>query len=227
MSGHQTEQLGAYALGVLDDDEWAAVHAHVEDCPQCRREVGDLRALEERLGEIPPEAFLEGPPPDGDVLLHRTLRQVREERRGESRRRGALWTLAAVAAALIAVAAGLFLGRSTASTEQLAGPPAAVNPQTLTAADAATGTSVNVTVTPAAGWVRLRATVAGIPAGSQCRLYVVARDGSREFAGSWLVSDDVAADGTTVDGSALVAPADVSAVQVETYAGQVLATATI
>ena len=67
------------------------------------------------------------------------------------------------------------------------------------------------------------ATVAGVPAGSQCRLFVVANDGSREFAGSWLVGEAT----TTVDGSALVAPADVAAVQLETYAGQVLATATI
>ena len=102
MTGHETEQLGAYALGVLDDDEWAAVHSHVEDCPACRREVGDLREMEERLGEIPPEAFLEGPPPGGDLLLQKTLHQVRDERRGQNRRRRALWTLAASAVAVVA-----------------------------------------------------------------------------------------------------------------------------
>ncbi|MBL7260477.1 zf-HC2 domain-containing protein [Paractinoplanes lichenicola] len=229
MNGHQTEQLGAYALGVLDDDEWAAVHAHVEDCPQCRREVGDLREMEERLGEIPPEAFLEGPPPDGELLLHKTLRQVRDEGRGHDRRRGALWTLAGVAAAVIALAGGLYAGRTTApeTDAQTVAAASAAAPRVLTALDKTTGTAVNVTMTPAAGWVRLSATVAGVPAGSQCRLFVVASDGRREFAGSWLVSEAGASEGTTVDGSALVAPADVAAVQVETYAGQVLATATI
>ncbi|MCM4080723.1 anti-sigma factor [Paractinoplanes hotanensis] len=224
MSGHETGQLGAYALGVLDDDEWAAVHAHVEDCPQCRGEVGDLRAIEERLGEIPPEAFLEGPPPGSDLLLARTLSQVRQEGRGQDRRRRALWALGAVAAALVAVAGGLFIGRAGAgSPDSVEPPPVVAAPRTITATDQVTGTSLNVTITPAVGWVRLRATVAGVPAGSQCRLFVVARDGSREFAGSWLVG----ASGTTVDGSALVAPAEVTAVQVETYAGQVLATAPI
>ncbi|MCY1144581.1 zf-HC2 domain-containing protein [Actinoplanes sp. Pm04-4] len=225
MSGHQTEQLGAYALGVLDDDEWAAVHAHVEDCPRCRDEVGDLRRIEERLGEIPPEAFLEGPPPDADLLLQKTLSQVRDEGRSHDRRRRAVWTLAAAAAVLVAVAGGLFIGRSGSGSPGSVQPPAAVvaAPRTISAIDRGTGTSMQVTITPAAGWVRLKATVDGVPAGSQCRLFVVARDGSREFAGSWLVG----ASGTTVDGSALVAPAEVTAVQVETYAGQVLATAPI
>ncbi|MCO8272778.1 zf-HC2 domain-containing protein [Actinoplanes sp. TRM 88003] len=224
MSGHQSEQLGAYALGVLDDDEWAAVHAHVEDCPQCRGEVGDLRAIEERLGEIPPEAFLDGPPPGSDLLLQRTLSQVRDESRGHERQRRTLWTLGAVAAAVVAVIGGLAIGRSgVAAPDAVTPPPVAAAPRTVTATDEATGTSMNVTITPAAGWVRLRAIVDGVPAGSQCRLFVVARDGSREFAGSWLVG----ASGTTVDGSALVAPAEVTAVQVETYAGQVLATAPI
>jgi RNA polymerase sigma-70 factor (ECF subfamily) len=76
---------------------------------------------------------------------------------------------------------------------------------------------MSVVVQPAAGWVRVRAAIDGVPAGEQCRLYVVARDGSREQAGSW-----VSAGATVLDGAALIAPADVDSVQVETYAGLVL-----
>jgi hypothetical protein len=61
--------------------------------------------------------------------------------------------------------------------------------------------------------------VTGVPAGEQCRLFVVAADGSREPAGSWLSSPSGS---TTLDGSALMAPADVAGVQAETYAGQIL-----
>jgi len=78
---------------------------------------------------------------------------------------------------------------------------------------------MRATVRPAAGWVRVSATVTGVPAGEQCRLFVVARDGSREPAGSWLASSSGS---TTLDGAALMAPADVAAVQAETYAGQIL-----
>ena len=40
------------------------------------------------LGEVPPEAFLEGPP-DGDLVLQRTLRQIRAETAAERRRTAA------------------------------------------------------------------------------------------------------------------------------------------
>ncbi|GIF18206.1 hypothetical protein BJ973_008831 [Actinoplanes tereljensis] len=74
---------------------------------------------------------------------------------------------------------------------------------------------------PAAGWGRLHATVTGVPAGEECRLVVIAPDGHREQGASWLAS---ASGSTTVDGSALMAPATVTAVQAETYEGRVLIT---
>jgi hypothetical protein len=77
---------------------------------------------------------------------------------------------------------------------------------------------MTVAVTPAAGWVRVHATLTGVPAGSQCRIYAVSADGARQQAASWLAGSGP----MTVDGSALMAPADVTAVQAETYAGQIL-----
>ena len=232
MSGHETEQLGAYALGVLDDDAWAAVHSHVESCPRCRREADDLRGIEAMLGEVPPEAFLEGPPAGGELLLQRTLREVRDERRGHDRRRRTIMVAAAVPVVAGAIAGGTLLGRTTAPDRPLAAlptaaAPSAPAPRLAAATNVATGASLAVEVRPAAGWVRVRATVGGVAPGEECRLYVLSRAGGRQLAGSWLVSEAGAATGTTVEGSAIVAPDDVSAVQVETYAGNVLVTATI
>ena len=84
MSEHETALLGAYVLGVLDLDEQSSVRAHLDGCAHCRREVEDLREMEQALGELPPEAFLEGPPPGGDLLLRRTLDEVRGERRRQT-----------------------------------------------------------------------------------------------------------------------------------------------
>lgn len=166
MSAHATDQLGAYALGVLDDDEWAAVHAHVEGCETCRREVGELRATEELLGEVPPEAFLDGPPQGGDLLLQRTLQQVREEGAARERRRRVLWSLVAALVAIAALGGGAWAGRSSAPSASAAAapPPSPVStPPAVSGASTneATGASMNVTVRPAAGWVRLSATVGG------------------------------------------------------------------
>lgn len=219
MSEHETELLGAYVLGVLDRHEQDSVRAHLDGCAPCRREVEDLREMEAALGELPPEAFLEGPPPDGELLLHKTLAEVRDQSRRRAWRNRALLTAAAVLVTLVALAAGTLIGRGSASSETPVATPTATAARTGSATDAQTGVAMSATVRPAVGWVRVSATVTGVPPGEECRLLVVAADGSREPAGSWLSS---ASGTTTVDGAALMAPADVAAVQAETYAGQIL-----
>lgn len=85
--------------------------------------------------------------------------------------------------------------------------------------DPETRAAMTVRVIPAAGWVRVDAAVSGVPEGEECRLWVVAADGTRQLAGSWLVSAQGAAEGTSLDGSALVPPNEVSAVEVENVDG--------
>jgi hypothetical protein len=131
--------------------------------------------------------------------------------------------LVAAAAAVITVAigGGVLVGRTTAPTP-LAEPSSA---STVPGVRGATGTSANgakmaVTVTPASGWVRVNATVSGIPAGERCRLEVVGRDGSAVLAGSWLVSKAGQTNGTMLNGSALIDPAQVASVRVVNVAGK-------
>jgi RNA polymerase sigma-70 factor (ECF subfamily) len=89
----------------------------------------------------------------------------------------------------------------------------------------APGVSMTATLTPAAGWVRLTTSVKGIPAGERCYIVVVARDGRREIAGSWLVSPGGWRDGVTLDGSALVPLDQVAEVVIQNEAGREFATA--
>ena len=232
MSGHETELLGAYVLGVLEPGERGEVERHLDGCEHCRLEVRDLREIEAALGEVPPEALIEGPPEDGDLLLQRTLHEVRgEQSRSDWQRRG-LWAAAAVVVGAAVLAGGTLLGRSTAPTGPVVALPAPSTAATQgapvrTAVNSATGASMAVSVVPAAGWVRVHATVLGVPAGTQCRLVVVARNGARTDAGSWLVSPAAERAGSTIDGAALVAPDDVASVTVETFAGQPLVTVPI
>jgi len=215
VSGHESELLGAYVLGILDGEEWAAVRSHLDSCPACRREVDDLREMEAALGEIPPEALLDGPPPDGSGVLQLTLDDVRRSHRP----RGYLWAMAAFAVFVLALAGGIAAGRLS-SPAAVAAPSASPAPSatTVAATDPQTGVSMTVALTPASGWVRVHAVVSGVPEGSQCRIFTVSADGAREQASSWLA----AAGPMAVDGSALMAPADVTSVQAETYAGQIL-----
>ncbi|MBM2616571.1 zf-HC2 domain-containing protein [Actinoplanes sp. LDG1-06] len=226
MSEHDNELLGAYVLGVLEPGERSTVQTHLDGCEQCRKELDELREMEAALGELPPEALIDGPPVDGELLLQRTLKQVRGERTRDDRVRRSVWLAAAAVVAVAVLGGGALLGRGTAPGQPvIEANPAVTLPadaRTASAADAATGARMTVAVIPAAGWVRVHAEVSGVAAGQQCRLYVIGKDGSRREAGSWLISEKAAAEGGSVDGSALIAPDEVASVQVETFAGQPL-----
>ena len=217
---HDRELLGAYALGVLDADEVRAVDAHVAQCTDCRRELDELEAMKQSLGEVPPEAFLDGPPDGGDLLLQRTLRQVRAEKSRDVRQRRLLVAAGVVALVAASIGGGAVLGRGSAPTRTVVLPSASASvPQgtrTIEGSNPQNGVTMAVRLTPAKGWVRLHATIDNVKPNLKCQLVVVDKAGNRVVAGSWLVPPTEA----TVDGSALVAPNDVAAVEVVTFDGQ-------
>ncbi|QRP48934.1 zf-HC2 domain-containing protein [Amycolatopsis sp. FDAARGOS 1241] len=227
-------QLGAYVLGALEPAEAAEFERHLVTCAQCRFELKDFSALREALDEVPPEAFLDGPPEGGDLLLQRTLRRIRTEQEQAApvqapRRTGQRRGLVLVAAAVVAVVAlggGVVIGRQTApetSTQQVAVP----GTRDVSATNAATGASLTASVVPAPGWVRVHVSVKGIPAGERCKLVVTAKDGAQWDAGSWLVSEKWSTQGFGLDGSAVVAPADVASVGIVTLDGRDLVSAKV
>ena len=235
-SSHDPAELSAHALGLLDGAEARAVEEHLALCPACRREWDELRDTSELLGDLPPEMFLDGPP-DDDLVLQRALWQIRgEARAGRGRRTLGLAAAAVVAAAALA-GGGVAIGRLTAPetvvAQPEASPPGAARPAPPApgppAPDPAGGRTVegsvgavamSATVTPAAGWVRVAATVSGIAAGQRCSIIVIAADGAEAVAGSWLVSPAAESDGATVNGSAIVAPDDVAAIAVRNDVGE-------
>ncbi|MFJ3906281.1 zf-HC2 domain-containing protein [Streptomyces sp. NPDC090025] len=226
---HDSALLGAYVLGALDEEEVRAVDAHAASCRRCRDELDELRELESALGEVPPEAFLDGPPEGGDLLLQRTLRQVRGERAAQVLRRRAFLAVAATVASAALLGGGVLIGQHTGDRPARAVPPAPSTTATPPTAppvsvrffegrSARTGGEMRLRVTPAADWIRLNASVTGVPAGERCRLVVVAKNGDREIAGSWLVADQEK--GANLDGSAAVALDDVAKVVIENDQGK-------
>ncbi|HEX3589418.1 MAG TPA: zf-HC2 domain-containing protein [Pseudonocardiaceae bacterium] len=214
------DSLGAYVLGALDEQETADVEAHLADCPDCAAEVAELSAMRDVLGKVPPEAFLDGPA--DDVLLQRTLRQVHAAKRTGTRNRNLVVAGVAVLAVAAALGGGVVLGKATEPPAPAA-LPAATGPNvlgTIHLRGAGQGAQLDVTVTPAGGWVKLNAWVAGIPTGQRCRLVVVTSSGQTEVAGSWLVSRRADGHGITLDGAALVAADQVRSVEVQDMSGR-------
>jgi hypothetical protein len=257
VGGDHDERLfdvAVYAMDALSPEEALAVEDHISGCAVCQRELAQLREVAAALGDVPAEALMDGPPEDADLLIRRTLRQIRAENgQGTAQvpsqarpSEGRVTPLAArprgrvrprdlgvaAAAVIVAVVAGGVIGRGTAPGDDVA----IVRPQTQpsasatvvagtrqgSATDTGTGAELTTQVVPAAGWVRVSAATAGIKAGQTCTLFVVAKDGTRFEAGSWLVSAANADKGTTVQGSAAVAPAQVAAVEVRNAQGHVL-----
>ncbi|WP_326565814.1 zf-HC2 domain-containing protein [Amycolatopsis rhabdoformis] len=226
--------LEAYVAGEAGTTDQRDVEQHLTTCAECREEVESLREMQEFLGALPPEALLDGPPDDADLLLQRTLRQIRSESAGARGRGRILAASAAVVVAAAALGAGVLVGKSgdggagTAVASPPISAPATVAPGTRNAVGAsASGARLNVAVSPAVGWIQLNASVTGIPAGQKCRLVVVGKDGSREIAGNWLVSKKAETDGVNLSGSALVDPANVASVVVENTDGHQFVSASL
>lgn len=227
LSGNHTD-IDGYVIGELEPKEARVVEEHLARCPGCREEVRSLREVQRLLASVPVEAMLEGPPDDADLLLQRTLREVRGEEPDTTGRRRK-WAAAAAVVAVAALCVGVLVGWTMADPAPVvyAAPgasPAPMKPGTrfVTAEDPGTGARLTVRLVPAPGWVRLNAAVSGIPAGQACHLVVIGRNGTREMAGGWLVSRRAATSGVTLDGAALMDPATVSMVVVETANGSAL-----
>jgi Putative zinc-finger len=217
-SPHDPEELGAHVFGLLDAAQSRAVEEHLAVCAECRREWEELRQMVDLLDDVPPEAFLDGPP-DADLMLQRTLRQVRAEAGAQRRRRRLTLVGTAAVGLAVVLSGGVVIGRETAPPPVVSAAPAPSPDAVVLSGTGEPGVAMTATITPAAGWVRLSATVQGIPPGNACFLFVVAKDGTRHVAGSWLVPQTGWRDGITLDGSAIVPPDQVAAVVVENDQG--------
>src|SRR3954453_9402019 len=140
MSQHRpdTAALASYVLGALDDGERRDLAGHLTTCARCRAEVSLLAETRAVLDAVPPEAFLDGPP-DGDLVLQRTLRAVRSENSRADLRRRSLVAVAAGIVAAVALAGGLLVGRSLGESSPVAQPP---GPTGSAPAPAPTGVAV-------------------------------------------------------------------------------------
>lgn len=229
MSTHELDHalLGAYVLDALDPAETRQVDEHLATCADCRAEVAELAEMKEFLGEVPPEAFLDGPPEGGDLLLQRTLRQVRDESKPAAK--STRW-MAAAAVAVIAGAAlggGVLIGRQTAPPSAYPVATGSPVPGTKVATGAADGVTLAASVQPRAGWVWVEVDLKGMKAGDACELRVIDAAGKSYVAGGWVISPRAAAEGGKFSGGALVPIGQVKSVEIVTLDGKTVVAAQV
>ena len=233
MTDHDQSLLGPYVLGVLEPGDVREVEEHLPGCADCRQQLAELEEIKELLGDVPPEAFLDGPPPDGDLLLQRTLRasgataEPAVSPAVAPKRRPRLLLVAAAAALIagVALGGGIVIGQQT--VDQVAIDEPVSGSIQASATDAATGTTMATTVEPREGWSWIKVRLTGLNAGDECVVFVTDENGETFVAGSWVVSEKSAREGSTFAGGVLVPLDEVTSVEVKTAQGKHIVTTTI
>jgi hypothetical protein len=156
------EDLGAYALGHLPDEERARLEAHLDGCPDCRAEADSLLAVAQRLPHADPARFGPAPvpPPELGQRIAATIGVERRSQRRHRRLRLGLGLSGAAAAAAAAVLAIFVL-----SSNEVSGPEEQVAFHSLPQ-----GVKIAATLEPRAFGTEIRMYVVGIRSGTLCQV---------------------------------------------------------
>jgi hypothetical protein len=189
--------LGVYVLGAIDPAERSLVDAHLLTCRDCRDELAGLAGLPALLARVNPDEI-------SRIRADDTVRTVADDRPpgeligtvldlAEARRRRTRWRFLATAAAVVAIAGGLFGGLSSITTTRTVTVPFAaknVHWETVQATSSVTGASGSVAYSHEMWGDAFKVLVKHIPIGTTCEMWVVHPDGTRTQVASWTTASD-------------------------------------
>ncbi|MER6736349.1 zf-HC2 domain-containing protein [Streptomyces puniciscabiei] len=200
--------VGAYALGVLNEAEAFRFEDHLMECPQCAAQVTEFgpTARQLMLYRRATPRFVHPMTQPGPRLLDRLLGEVAHRHR--TRRRRFLYGLAA---SVVLAVAGSGIMAFTGHEQQTAHVTEATDPKTgvwaeVTADDGDTGSRLLLKVKDGTG-------------PHACRLVVVGRDGSEQVIGGWMEPGHATGTFTTL-GSSTMHPDQIARYDVRTTDGQ-------
>jgi hypothetical protein len=206
MTCPHTVDVASYVLDALEPEQAQRLRGHLADCADCRPAYEELRELPELLHRLTPAdaeevlAPVEPPARLCDELLARAA--ARQSRRS---RRRVLGLVAATAAVLAGAATGVVLPRQQ---------PA---PVTVAADDKQTWVNATATLTSQTWGTQIRLRLTGVKWAQQCMLVVIADNGRRDVAASWVANYQGAFD---IAGTTAIPVARIRRLDVITTAGK-------
>jgi hypothetical protein len=171
--------VGAYALGLLEDQDRAVFEAHLATCTACTAELSTLSPVADLLKgmepvELPGDAEAAQAPVD---LLRRRAAASRRRRR---------WQIAVGAAACVAaLGGGLAVGIAT--TSHHAQGTVALTGQLHKATDATTGVTGTVGLVPKSWGTQVTLDLARVHGPLECELIAVSKTGDQKVVTGWFV----------------------------------------
>jgi Putative zinc-finger len=166
--------VGAYALGLLEEQDRAAFESHLATCDTCRAELDTLSPVGTLLQGMEPVLVTDDPSAPVDLL----------QRRAAASRRGRRKLIIASAAACAALlGGGIAVGVASAPNQ----PPAALTGQVHSASNPASG-AAGVVGLVAKGWgTQVQLDLAGVKGPLECELIAVSKTGARKTVTGWFV----------------------------------------
>ena len=174
--------VGAYSMGLLEEQDKRAFEEHLAGCPACAAELAELSPMAALLRGVEPSDAARGEPAEAQVteLIRRRARQQRHRRR---------WQVALGAAAGIVLIGG-GIGVGVAASPQHAGPPAqgaVLTGQLHSATDPGTGATGTVGLVAKAWGTQVTLDLSKVHGPADCELIAVSRTGERRVVMGWLV----------------------------------------
>ena len=171
--------VGAYALGLLEDRDKAVFEAHLATCSSCTAELSTLSPVTDLLKGLEPVEL------PGDAEAARAPVDLLR-RRAEANRRRVRWQIAVGAAACVAALGGGVVVGIAATTHHTQG-TVALTGQLHTATDPATGVTGTVGLVPKTWGTQVTLDLAHVPGPVECQLLAVTKTGQQKVVSGWFV----------------------------------------
>ena len=175
--------VGAYSMGLLEEQDQRAFEEHLAGCPACAAELAELSPMAALLKGVEPVG--DGPdegPDEATVtdLVRRRASQQRHRRRWQAG--------LGAAAGIVLIGGGIGLG--VTATQPHAGPPVpplALSGQLHSATDPGTGATGTVGLVAKAWGTQVTLDLSKVHGPADCELIAVSRTGERRVVMGWLV----------------------------------------